>query len=285
MANSGKLYLIALRSLERLDIQFVPLVLNYSRTANHAEVAIIGRNNPKPQYTGGKTTMTLTLDFYVEDKNRQDVYERVTWLESLAYADGYTGAKENVQLVFGEMFKRHSWYISNVSIKYSEFNPGFNFLPHAATVDITLNLDPPQNLTYEDIRYKPVTRIESLQADLSPKLTLAQTIDTSKVAPSNAYATGKIVKKKNGLEWLKRAKEKLNNKYVKDAWYHGVVQGERPEMLAHRYYSKLVPNAEQYWWLIADMNSIHNPFDLAKFAGKQLIIPNVQEAVFSRRKV
>jgi hypothetical protein len=282
--NSGKLYLIAMTSLERLDIQFVPSVLNYSRSASHAEVAIIGRNNPKPQYTGGKTTLTLTLDFYAEEPNRQDVYERVTWLESLAYTDGYNKPKENVMLIFGDMFKRHRWYISNVGIKYSEFNPGYNFLPHQAFVDITLVLDPVQNLTYDDIRYRPVNRMEPLQANLSPKLALPNIPDTSKVSPSNPYADGKIIKRKNGTEWLKRVKVKLEAGYVKDAFYHGVVQGDSLEMMAYGYYGQMVPKGEQYWWLISDLNGVHNPFDLAKHKGKQMIVPNVQEAVFKRRR-
>src|SRR5690606_14511421 len=86
--TEGRLYFIALTTLDRLDIQFVPDEINISRNPTIASIQVIGRNNPIYHYISGETTLNLQLDFHAMHENRQDVINKCRWLEHLAYADG-----------------------------------------------------------------------------------------------------------------------------------------------------------------------------------------------------
>lgn len=153
--TEGRLYITALKSLERLDIQFVPKDLNYSRSPNIAAIEVIGRNNPLYHYTGGTTDLSFELDFHAEETNREDVMRRCKWLESLTYSDGYAEAPEQIKLTFGSMFRKGEvWIIKSFKAKYDNFNAANGFLPQQAMVQLTLSLDPKVNLTREDIRWQ-----------------------------------------------------------------------------------------------------------------------------------
>lgn len=151
----GKMYLTALRSLERLDIQYVPKEIAISRSANISGVAVVGRNNPLYHYTGGTTEMTLELDFHSEELNREDVIRKCKWLESLAYSDGYSSAPETVRLTFGKLFQNNeTWVVQRVNYKLSLFMGDHGMLPRQAIVSITLSLDPQRNLRKDDVQWK-----------------------------------------------------------------------------------------------------------------------------------
>ena len=149
--TEGKLYFVALTTLDRLDIQFVP-ELNLGRQANIAKIQIIGRNEPLHQFTGGESTLTFQLDFYAKDEDRLDVIKKVRWLESLTYNDGYKRPAQKVKLVFGDLFTSEIWVVNNVTTKLSNFNREKGFLPQQAYVDISLMLDTETNSAWEDIR-------------------------------------------------------------------------------------------------------------------------------------
>lgn len=44
--TQGKLYFVATKSLERLEIQFVPNELGMTRNSDTQSVQVVGRNNP-----------------------------------------------------------------------------------------------------------------------------------------------------------------------------------------------------------------------------------------------
>ena len=46
------------------------------------------------------------------------------------------------------------------------------------------------------------------------------------------------------------------------------------DKIAYRVYKDFLPNAQRYWFLIADVNNIENPLDLSAYIGKSLIIPD-----------
>ena len=73
MATGGRLYITALRTLDRLEIQYVPPELAVKRNPLIAGVAIVGRNNPQHHYLGGSTELNLQLDFHSQETNREDV--------------------------------------------------------------------------------------------------------------------------------------------------------------------------------------------------------------------
>lgn len=57
---------------------------------------------------------------------------------------------------------------------------------------------------------------------------------------------------------------------------HIVEAGETIDSIAHLYYAPVRSFGGRYWWLIADANNIHNPFDISGYVGKQLIIPDIK---------
>lgn len=150
--TQGQIYLIALSSLERLDIQFVPDVLPITRTANIAEIAVVGRNTPQHHYTGGTEGIELKLDFFASEENRQDVRKKCNWLRSLCYSDGNKKPPEKVKLVWGDLFRDEEFVVRSVKVEYSLFNREFGFLPQQAYVNIALSFDPNKNVKWKDIK-------------------------------------------------------------------------------------------------------------------------------------
>lgn len=152
--TEGKLYLTALKSLERLDIQFVPVNMTDKRTAIVAGIAVVGRNVPFHHFVGGTKTMPLELDFHAEEENREDVIRKCKWLESLTYSDEFENKLERVRLTFGRMFRPfETWIIQSVDVDYSIFQQEYGMLPKQAYVKLNLILDTDTNLTPDDIKW------------------------------------------------------------------------------------------------------------------------------------
>jgi len=153
--TEGKMYLTALSSLKKLEIQYVPTKLGISRGANWAEIAILGRNNPIYQYTGGSNSLHLTLDFYSEQDNREDVVEKCRLLESWTMNNGFDEPPERIRLTFGRLFKATEiWLIESVDIDYKMFAKDFGSLPKQATVEVSLILDTVKNRSINDALWK-----------------------------------------------------------------------------------------------------------------------------------
>jgi len=150
--TEGRLYFIALNTLDRLDIQFVPDKLSIARNPNIATIQVIGRNNPIYHYVSGDTRLTLDLDFHAMEENREDVLNKCRWLEHLAYNDGFDQEPQKVKLVFGDVFRDSVWTITKVNYDLSNFNKQKGFLPQQAYASVELSLDPNFNLGWEDVR-------------------------------------------------------------------------------------------------------------------------------------
>lgn len=151
--TNGKCYIVELRPpYQKLEIQFVPEEFNLSSTADEAKIQVVGRNNPLIHYTGGNDKLSLTLDFYSDEENRKDVLTRVNWIKSLRMSDGSYGPKRNISLVFGDLFRKEIWSVSNVKVKLQHLDGDFNFMPRQAYVDLELTLDPKSNLRIDDVR-------------------------------------------------------------------------------------------------------------------------------------
>lgn len=149
--TEGKLYFIALQSLDRLEIQFVPK-LQMSRNANYANIQIIGRNTPKYQYLSGQSTMSLELDFHSMNEDRKDVIDKCRWLEHLTFNDGYETPPQKIKLVFGDLFRDEVWLVRRVNCDLQNFHKPSGYLPQQAYVSLELMLDPESSLTWEDVR-------------------------------------------------------------------------------------------------------------------------------------
>ena len=152
--TEGKLYLTALRSLQRLEIQFMPKDISPQRSASWADIAIVGRNNPLQHYVGGSNKLTLELDFYAEEESREDVIRKCRLLETWAMNDGYSNPPERVRLTFGKLFKENEvWVIHSVKPTYNLFSPEHGMLPRQAYVTVELVMDTDSNRKIADVRW------------------------------------------------------------------------------------------------------------------------------------
>lgn len=93
------------------------------------------------------------------------------------------------------------------------------------------------------------------------------------LSENNLYVNGRIIQFADGEQILIR--EKIVYVGKEQDTYHTVRDFDEIGALAWRYYKKYVQDASKYWWVIADVNNIHNPFDLTEWVGKELLIPNI----------
>lgn len=151
--TEGKIYFVELVApFERLELQFVPETISNPREADISEVAIVGRNLPKTQHTGGRETLAMRLDFYSDEENRQDVKRKVDWLKSLTYNGGASGPARKVKLIWGDLYKKETWVVKSVRPEYSNFSNMYGMLPQQAYVDIVLMRDEKQNISLQNAR-------------------------------------------------------------------------------------------------------------------------------------
>lgn len=139
---------------DRIEIQFTPKEISFNSQANNQKIEVIGRNNPLYHYTGGQDTLKFQLDFYADDEDREEVVKKVRWLQALRYNNGRRNRKKNVLIVWGDLFNDpfYVWTVDSVDVKYSDFRSDKKYNPVQAYVDIQFSLDPPENITINDIR-------------------------------------------------------------------------------------------------------------------------------------
>lgn len=97
------------------------------------------------------------------------------------------------------------------------------------------------------------------------------------VNKNNIYSTGRLIEFESGESLLLR--KKLSIELFTDDQYdfYEVNTGDRlPDIAAFEYEGK-VKDPSKYWWVIADVNNIHRPFDISDLEGKSIIIPHIQD--------
>lgn len=150
--TEGKCYFVAIRSLEKLEIQYFPEELAFTRKSDTQAVQVVGRNNPFYHYTAGETLLSLELDFHAEREDRRDVLEKCKWLEALAYNNDYPDPPEQVKLVFGEVFKDEVWVVKDVSYSLTNFDKLYGLMPKQAKATVSLALDMKDNYKRSDLK-------------------------------------------------------------------------------------------------------------------------------------
>ncbi|MCU0439324.1 MAG: hypothetical protein MUC49_15615 [Raineya sp.] len=151
-STDALIYLIDLRSNERLAIQFLPEELNINRNVNLQNVQAVGRNNPLHHFTGGSKEISFTFYLLADDDAKTDAAYRAKWIESLTYQDTTTGKTPQVVLIWGRRFRNNKWVVSKFSAKEKIHLPGFDFLPQMIEISITLTLDNDVNERVNDIK-------------------------------------------------------------------------------------------------------------------------------------
>lgn len=151
--TDGKFYIVELYPpFNRLELQFMPENLTWSRNARLSNIAVVGRNNDLLQYTGGEDKLTFDIDFYSDEENRRDVMRKVNFLKSLAMSDGGFGAARNFKIVMGKFFTTEVWSMNSVVSTYSNYHQLYDYLPVRASVKLTMTLDPKYNRRIRDVR-------------------------------------------------------------------------------------------------------------------------------------
>jgi hypothetical protein len=94
--------------------------------------------------------------------------------------------------------------------------------------------------------------------------------------PNNLYRDGWVEVFDNNEKLLLR--KTLGIKVTLTDKYHLLRRGEMLDALAFKYYQNVTKDPSKFWWVIADVNGIDNPFDLKAFEGTQIVIPNLIKA-------
>lgn len=150
--TEDKVYLVDLRTKERLSIQFLPEEIQTTRSISIADISVVSRNNPKHHWTGGKKEISFTFFLLADDESKVTAKMRMKWLESLSYQDKTTGASPQVLFIFGRQYRKDKWIVSKLSFKEKSFVPAFDFLPQWIEVSLALLSDNDKNEAVEDIR-------------------------------------------------------------------------------------------------------------------------------------
>jgi len=93
------------------------------------------------------------------------------------------------------------------------------------------------------------------------------------IPSSNLYQNGRIIQFDTGEQILLR--DLLTKEDFDNFEYHTVKDDEELTVIAYKFYAAKIKDASKYWWVIADVNNIFNPYDISDLVGKELLIPNI----------
>lgn len=96
---------------------------------------------------------------------------------------------------------------------------------------------------------------------------------------NNLYRTGYVERNEYGEEIMLRTPVKFENHITNK--YHTVTQYDRLDLLAYQYYKDEVADSSKFWWILADVNEIIDPFDLSPYLGKRLVIPDISRILIT----
>lgn len=154
-----------------IKLPFVPRELQYNPHSNFVGIASFGRNNPYYQFTGSEDSLSFEIDWFAEEKHREDVLFKCRWLEALTKGDGYNSRPHRVMIVWGagvdnngegdKMFgEKSTWILVNAPYTLSSFNRGYmengefintHMLPQQAYQQVTFKRLAETNRTTEEI--------------------------------------------------------------------------------------------------------------------------------------
>jgi hypothetical protein len=152
--TNGKCYILRLiEPYDRLEFQFVPKKMALNRNVKIGQIEVVGRNNPKYHSTGGETTLSFDLEFYAENQRRNDVLQRIEWLQALTYNEGRNGEpQESIKIVFGQTFQNETWTLTSINADMDKFQVDYDYVPMQATVSLSFVLDVAKDLTKSIIK-------------------------------------------------------------------------------------------------------------------------------------
>ena len=99
-------------------------------------------------------------------------------------------------------------------------------------------------------------------------------LEQLEVRANNLYRTGALITFPEEQEYALMRQRVATEGSLEDE-YHAVTVNDRLDIIAWKYYGDIVPDASKFWWLLADVNNIYDPFDLTEYVGKQILIPDI----------
>lgn len=167
--------------INKIEIQNIPLSLDYNFDNKLQAIASPGRNNPLYHYTGSEDSLEFELSWYATEQSRSDVIKKCKWLEAMSKNDGWSkpprmvgldwsGPNVTVQSFFNEdgsisdyqdpasaspqLFEFSTWLVAAAPYSLSLFHKAKNMLPTLATQKVKLVKVTKKNQTRTNI-YDP----------------------------------------------------------------------------------------------------------------------------------
>ncbi|MAX80394.1 MAG: hypothetical protein CL843_09480 [Crocinitomicaceae bacterium] len=101
-----------------------------------------------------------------------------------------------------------------------------------------------------------------------------------KVRQHELYYDAELIQLPDGEFILERVPIEYENS-INDR-YHSVKIEDSLDHISWSYYKELVDKSEYYWWVIAEVNDIENPFDLTDYIGQKILIPDILKIIIQR---
>jgi hypothetical protein len=151
MSTGHGIYIIDLDTRDKLGLMGIPKELEISSESTWATIKVFGKNTANYHFTGAEDTLELEISWWAEDENRYQVMEQCKWLETASKRDGDLGRPHLVRLLWGTLFSKTTWIITNAPYKWMDFNQEKGLRPQCATQRVTLKRYQKDNRTHEQI--------------------------------------------------------------------------------------------------------------------------------------
>lgn len=148
--TGNQLYFVNYENLDRLAFQFVPMELGEKREQSISEHKVVGRNHPVLQSTGGKTSMSLSINLYGEG-----VAERAKFFTQFTMNNGLNSSPPRLKIVWAGLIPDNTlWVVKSANPIFSLFSPNDNFAPRMCIVSLDLIQWTPFNYSYNDVKLR-----------------------------------------------------------------------------------------------------------------------------------
>lgn len=148
--SNNELYFVNYETLDRLAFQFVPMEVGENREQFISEHKVVGRNHPVLQSTGGRSSMSLSVNLYGED-----VAERAKFFTQFTMNDGLDSSPPRLKIIWAGLIPDNSlWVVRSVNPSFSLFSPKDNFAPRMCVVSLELIQWTPENYSFNDVKLR-----------------------------------------------------------------------------------------------------------------------------------
>lgn len=147
------IYIIDSVTGSSLKIQNVPKDIVYEPDSRFPGVYTVARNNPIYHYVGSEDSITLELDWYSVQEDRNDVINKCRLLECYTKNNGYDEEIHPVILSMGDLFTSTAglWLVTAAPYTMTMFDKNQKMLCVQAYQKVTLKRVTDKNRTWDDI--------------------------------------------------------------------------------------------------------------------------------------